>query len=168
MRGRCALFLRKMIEKQQIKEIAERLLGEDSQLFVVEIKCSVAQDIEITLDSDTRVYIDDCATLSKAIEQEFEALGEEDFSLTVTSAGIGYPLKLQRQFQKCYGKEVEIVLKGGGKLSGNLRSSTESELVLAYSEKVAVEGKKRKELVERVETYSMEQIKSVCELLTIK
>ncbi len=157
-----------MIEKEIIEQLAHRTLGEGSELFVVDIKISRAQDIEITVDSDTRVYIDECAKLSKAIESELTALGEEDFSLTVSSAGIGSPLRLQRQFDKCIGKPIEITLKQGMKVTGELTEATTEEITIKYSVKEAVDGKKRKELVDKLETYSMEQIKAVCELLTIK
>ncbi len=157
-----------MINKEQILEIAQSLLPADSELFVVEVKISRAQDIELTVDSDTRVYIDECAKLSKAIEAEIDARGEEDYSLTVTSAGIGYPLLIQRQFDKCIGKPVEIVLKQGRKLSGDLLKADGNEVVITYSQKEAVDGKKKKELVVKEESYLMDDIKSVCELLTIK
>lgn len=177
LRGKYALFLRKnlsitkrktMIDKEQILQIAESLLPEGSELFVVDVKISRAQDIELTVDSDTRVYIDECAKLSKAIEAELDGRGEEDYSLTVSSAGIGSPFKIQRQFDKCIGKPVEIVLKQGRKLSGELLEATSEKITISYSQKEAVEGKKKKELVVKQESYDMNEIKSVHELLTIK
>ncbi len=163
------LSLKNMIEKELVEQIALVKLGEDSELFVVEIKVSRAQDIEILVDSDTRVCINQCADLSKAIEAELiEKDPEADFSLTVMSAGIGQPLKVQRQFDKCIGKQVEVVLKSGAKVTGELFEANEQNIILKYSVKEAVEGKKRKELVEKQDIYTPDQVKSVSELLTIK
>ncbi len=156
-----------MIEKSKIKEIAERILG-DGELFIVDLTVSVAGDIELTIDSDSRVSIDECVRISKAIDGELEASGEEDFSLIVSSAGIGNPLKVFRQFKKCVGKRVDVICKDGRKRNADLEAADESSVTLFYEEKVAVEGKKRKELVEKHEKIDLNEIKSVCETLTIK
>ncbi len=158
-----------MITKDKIREIAESILGENNELFVVEVKISTANDIELTLDSDNRVSIDECVKLSRAINSELEVQGEEDYSLVVTSAGIGYPMLVDRQVRKCVGKMIEVVLLDGRKLQCELRELHENGAIsVEYSQKVAIEGKKRKEEVTTVENFAREQIKTICELLMIK
>ena len=76
-----------MIETKKIIEAAERHL-EGSDMFVVECTSTPGNEIELTIDSDTSVGIDACAELSRAVEAQFDR-DEEDFSLTVMSAGIG-------------------------------------------------------------------------------
>lgn len=155
-----------MIEADKIKEIAERFM-EGSDLFVVDVKVTSGNDVELTVDSDTAVSIDACAELSRAVEEAFDR-EQEDFSLMVASAGVGQPLKVFRQYRKLIGKPVEVVMKNGIKILAELRDATPSSLTLAYSEKVAVEGKKKKVEVENVKTYPLDEIKSTKEYLDFK
>ena len=131
-----------MIDTERIREIIdEKLAGTD--LFLVGIRQSPSNEIEITIDSDTSVGIDRCAELSRAVEEAFDR-DAEDFELTVMSAGIGQPLTMLRQYRKLIGREVEAVLKDGSKLTAVLKDASAEALTLSYSEKVAVEGKKRR------------------------
>ena len=93
---------------------------------------------------------------------------EEDFSLTVMSAGIGQPLILPRQYRKMIGKEVEVVLKDGSKLIATLKSFSDDTLTLTYTEKVAVEGKKRKVATEIERSLALSDIKTTKEYLNFK
>ena len=128
-----------MIDTERIREIIdEKLAGTD--LFLVGIRQSPSNEIEITIDSDTSVGIDRCAELSRAVEEAFDR-DAEDFELTVMSAGIGQPLTMLRQYRKLIGREVEAVLKDGSKLTAVLKDASAEALTLSYSEKVAVEGK---------------------------
>ncbi len=87
-----------MIEREKILAVAERLL-EGSDMFVVECNCSPSNEIELVVDSDSSVSIESCVNLSNAINEAFDR-DEEDFSLTVSSAGILSPLKVYRQYAK--------------------------------------------------------------------
>ena len=155
-----------MIEAQKIREAAEKFM-EGSDLFVVEVKVSPANDVELTIDSDTAVSIDTCVELSRAIEAEFDR-EQEDFSLMVASAGVGQPLKVLRQYRKLIGKPVEVVLKDGTKILAELRDASEESITIAYPEKVAVEGKKRKVEVENTRTYPLDDVKTTKEYLDFK
>ena len=93
---------------------------------------------------------------------------QEDFELTVTSAGIGQPLRMLRQYRKLIGREVEVVLKEGGKLVATLIDATGEAITVEYQEKAAVEGKKRKELVTRRRELPLAEVKSTCEHLSFK
>ena len=145
-----------MIDTERIREIIdEKLAGTD--LFLVGIRQSPSNEIEITIDSDTSVGIDRCAELSRAVEEAFDR-DAEDFELTVMSAGIG----------QLIGREVEAVLKDGSKLTAVLKDASAEALTLSYSEKVAVEGKKRRVSVERERTIPLAEIKTTREHLRFK
>lgn len=145
-----------MIQKKKIIEAAERRL-EGTEMFVVDCTCSAANGIELVIDSDTSVDIDACVKLSRAIEAEFDR-DEEDFSLTVMSAGIGSDLKCLRQYRKLLGHSVEVLLKTGIKLLAILDEADETGITLSYDEKQTVEGKKRKQLVKVTRTYPYDEI----------
>ena len=153
-----------MIDTERIREIIdEKLAGTD--LFLVGIRQSPSNEIEITID--TSVGIDRCAELSRAVEEAFDR-DAEDFELTVMSAGIGQPLTMLRQYRKLIGREVEAVLKDGSKLTAVLKDASAEALTLSYSEKVAVEGKKRRVSVERERTIPLAEIKTTREHLRFK
>ena len=74
------------MDADKIRNIAEEELAEGS-LFLVEVNITPGNEIEVVIDSDGSVDIDDCVALSRAIEERLDR-EEEDFELTVTSAGI--------------------------------------------------------------------------------
>ena len=149
-----------MTDTKKIIEAAERHL-EGTDLFVVECTSTPGNDIELTIDSDTSVGIDACAELSRAIE-------EEDFSLTVMSAGIGSELRSLRQYRKLVGRPAEVLLTNGVKILAKLDEATEEGITLSYEEKQAVEGKKKKQLVTVTRTYPFSEVKWTKEWLDFK
>lgn len=155
-----------MIDTDKIKAVAEEEL-EGSELFLIDVTSTPQNEVEVVIDSDGSVDIEDCITLSRAIEARFDR-DEEDFQLTVTSAGIGYPLKAYRQYLKLLGKPVEVVLRNGMKILAELRAATEDSITLAYTESRSVEGQKRKERFEVVNTYALSEVKSTKEYLDFK
>lgn len=155
-----------MIDCEKILAIAEREL-EGTDLFTVSCKCSPSNEVELLIDSDTHVTIERCAELSRTIEAEFDR-DEEDFSLTVASAGIGSELKNIRQYRKLIGQSVEVLLLSGVKVLAKLDEVTDEGITISYEEKQAIEGKKRKVLVEVSRTYSFDQIKYTKEYLDFK
>ena len=155
-----------MIDVTRVREIAETQM-EGTDLFVVEVRVSPANEIVVTVDSDTQVGIDRCVELSRSIEGALDR-EQEDFELTVMSAGIGQPLKMLRQYRKLIDRPVEVILKDGGKIVGNLTDASDDSIVVEYEERVAVEGKKRKQLVTTRRELSLDEVKSTCEYLDFK
>ena len=154
------------MEINKLVEVVEEHLA-SSDVFIVECQCTPSNEITLVLDADSRVSIDTCVAVSRAVDAVFDR-DVEDFSLTVTSAGIGEPLKLLRQYQKIVGSTMEILLKDGIKILATLDSANEQGITVSYDEKVAVEGRKRKEFQHIVRTLSFEQIKSAKEYLDYK
>ncbi len=155
-----------MIDTKKIVEAVTRKL-EGTDLFVVECTSTPGNEIELTIDSDTSVGIDACAELSRAVEAELDR-EEEDFSLTVMSAGIGSELRTLRQYRKLVGRSVEVLLTNGIKILAKLDEVSENDITLSYEEKQAVEGKKKKQLVTVTRTYPFAEIKSTKEWLDFK
>ena len=155
-----------MTDTKKIIEAAERHL-EGTDLFVVECTSTPGNDIELTIYSDTSVGIDACAELSRAIEAELDR-EEEDFSLTVMSAGIGSELRSLRQYRKLVGRPAEVLLTNGVKILAKLDEATEEGITLSYEEKQAVEGKKKKQLVTVTRTYPFSEVKWTKEWLDFK
>ena len=155
-----------MIDCDKILKIAERELS-GTDMFTVSCKCSPMNEVELLIDSDTHVTIERCVELSRKIEAEFNR-DEEDFSLTVASAGIGTELQNIRQYRKLIGQSVEVLLLSGIKVLAKLDAVTEEGITISYEEKQTVEGKKRKVLVNVERTYKFDEIKYTKEYLDFK
>lgn len=129
--------------------------------FIVEIKISKENDVEIMIESNKGIIeIADCEEVSRAFEAAFDR-EKEDYSITVSSAGLDQPFKVFQQFEKAIGSLVEVSFKGGKKLTARLVAATPEQIQLNYSVKEAVEGKKKKVLVEHTDSFNMEQINAV-------
>ena len=129
--------------------------------FLVDVSVSKDNDIVVTIESENgKIELDDCVALSRYFETRFDR-EVEDYSLTMTSAGLDQPFKVLRQFEKAVGTKVEVQLKGGKKMVALLEAADEESVTLKYSVMEAVEGKKKKELVEHVDRFTMDQVNSV-------
>jgi ribosome maturation factor RimP len=113
------------------------------------------------------VELNHCIDINRLIEEGFDREAE-DYSLTVTSAGLDQPLKVFRQYQKWMGKEVELVLRSGGKLKGVLSAATEEEISLSHEKSEKVEGKKKKEKITITENFLLKDIKSTKPIIHFK
>ena len=129
--------------------------------FLVDVSVSKDNDIVVTIESEEgKIELDDCVALSRYFETQFDR-EKEDYSLTMTSAGLDQPFKVLKQFMKAVGTKVEVQLKGGKKMVALLEAADQDSVTLKYSVKEAVEGKKKKELVEHVDRFTMDQVNSV-------
>ena len=129
--------------------------------FLVDVTVSKDNDIVVTIESEEgKIELDDCVALSRYFETQFDR-EKEDYSLTMTSAGLDQPFKVLKQFVKAVGTKVEVQLKGGKKMVALLEAADEESVTLKYSVKEAVEGKKKKELVEHVDRFTMDQVNGV-------
>ena len=130
-------------------------------LYIIEVTVSKDNDVEVTIESEEgKVELEDCVAISRIFETKFDR-ETEDYSLTVTSAGLDQPFKVLKQYLKAVGKKVEVQLKGGKKMVAVLEAADEDSITLKYSLKEAVEGKKKKELVEHVDRFTMDQVNAV-------
>ena len=147
----------------KISDIIDAIGGEivARGCFIVDISVSKDNDIVLTIESEKgKIELDDCVSLSRYFETKFDR-DVEDYSLTVSSAGLDQPFKVFKQYEKALGSKVEVSLKGGKKMVAVLEAADEESITLKYSVKEAVEGKKKKELVEHVDRYTMDQVNAV-------
>jgi ribosome maturation factor RimP len=130
-------------------------------LYIIEVTVSKDNDVEVTIESEEgKVELEDCVAISRFFETKFDR-ETEDYSLTVTSAGLDQPFKVLKQFVKAVGKKVEVQLKGGKKMVAQLVAADEDSITLKYSQKETVEGKKKKEIVEHEDRFTMDQVNTV-------
>ena len=150
-------------QMMKISDIIDAIGGEivARGCFIVDISVSKDNDIVLTIESENgKIELDDCVSLSRYFETKFDR-EVEDYSLTVSSAGLDQPFKVFKQYQKALGTKVEVSLKGGRKMVAVLEAADEESITLKYSVKEAVDGKKKKEIVEHVDRYTMDQVNAV-------
>ena len=103
--------------------------------FLVEISVSSQNDVEIVIEKEQgSVTWDDCSSVDALVHAHFNQ-DEEDYSLTVSSAGLDRPFKVMRQFEKAVGTKVDVWMKGGKKLKGVL-TAVSGEAVTVDGESV--------------------------------
>lgn len=155
-----------MISKTFIEGLVEEKLAE-MPYFIVEVSVSSSNVIRVEIDGDKGVNIADCVQISRHIESKLDR-EEQDFELTVSSAGMDQPFKILRQYQRYLGREVDVKKQDGEKLRGLLKSANEEKLVLETSRKEKIPGKKKKQtIVEDVE-IPMKEIKETKVVISFK
>ncbi len=155
-----------MIDKKAVKEIVEKWL-EDKEYFLVDVEISSSNCIVVEIDHADGVWIEDCAALSRYIEENLSR-DAEDYELEVGSAGLGQPFKVPQQYQNFVGKEVEVLDADGTKKSGVLKSVEGNDFVVTVNEKVMIEGKKRPVKMDVDHTFQMDKVKYCKYLISFK
>ena len=117
------------MNKEQIINAVETAVKERG-CFLVEVTVSKDNDIEIVIEKEEGVVDwEDCAAIDRVMHETFNQ-DEEDYALTVSSAGLDRPFKVMKQFQKALGTKVDVWLKGGKKVKGVLDAATEESIVV--------------------------------------
>lgn len=157
-----------MINKDVVKAAVEEWLSQNDY-FLVDVDMTPDGRIVIEIDHADGVWIEDCAALSRFLQ---ERLGEElgEYELEVGSAGIGQPFKVVQQYINHIGKEVEVLDADGKKYQGVLQSVADDGLsfVVVVKEKQKIEGKKRPVLVDVEKTFNTNEVKYAKYLLAFK
>lgn len=137
-----------MISKKKIEELAlERIDELDKGLFIVEIKVSSSNVIQVEIDAEEgNVAIEECVSVSRNIEHNLDR-EEQDFELQVSSAGLDKPFRVVKQYIKNVGEDVKVKLTEGGKLEGKLVDADETHFTIETTRKERIEGKKKKETI---------------------
>jgi ribosome maturation factor RimP len=142
------LFGGQMISKETVIELAQERINElEKGLFVVDINISSANNIQLFLDSESgKVSIQDCVSVSRNIEHNLDR-DQEDFQLSVSSAGMDQPFKVHKQYIKNIGREVKVIFNEHGSQEGKIIAVDSEKVILEQETKEKIEGKKKKELV---------------------
>ena len=155
-----------MINKETIQTLTEEWL-QGNDYFLVDISFAADDRIVIEIDHADGVWIEDCAELSRFLQERLvDELGE--YELEVGSAGLGQPFKVAQQYVNHIGDTIEVLDLEGKKLQGTLKAVEGNSFTLTVQEKQKQEGKKRPVLVEVDKTYQMDGVKYAKYLLAFK
>jgi ribosome maturation factor RimP len=158
-----------MINKKKIETLAlERIEELDKGLFIVEIKISSSNVIQVEIDAEEgNVAIEDCVSVSRNIEHNLDR-EEQDFELQVSSAGLDKPFRVTKQYIKNIGEDVKVKLNQGGKLEGRLIDANQEHFVVETTRKERLEGKKKKETIIEQHKLGYDEVKETKIVISFK
>jgi len=150
--------------KDKINTVLEEKFSQEAyqEFFVVEIIHAQNDHIQVFLDHDKGLQLEHCVEISRYLEKYIEEnnLLPETYTLDVSSAGVGAPLKQIRQYRKNIGRLLSAELTDTHvNAKGTLVEVTDEYIVLEHSEKVQEEGKKKKKEVMVRENIVFDRIK---------
>lgn len=158
-----------MISKSKVTELIDERIAElDNGLFVVSLSISSRNSILVELDKhEGGVSVKDCISVSRNIEHNLDR-EEQDFELSVTSAGLDKGLRVFPQYKKNIGREVDVKLVDGTEINGTMIDATPEQIVVQNSRKEKIEGKKKKEVIVEDHVLPMNKVKETKIVISFK
>ena len=154
--------MRDMISKQDLTNWIDEYL-KDTDYELITLNISAGNDILVEVDRLAGVDVDFCAELNHFLVEKLDAV-DPDYSLEVGSVSLTDPFKTKMQYEKNLGHDVEVLVTTEGqsiKYKGQLVSVDEETFSVDCVEKVAVDGKKRKETQIVTHTWRYDEPKYV-------
>jgi ribosome maturation factor RimP len=126
--------------KEKIRDLAEKSLANSSH-FLVEVVVSKHKPWKFTVivDGDQGITIDDCANISRSLNELLGSEISDPYTLEVSTPGLDHPLKSTRQFKKNIGRGMKVVRKDKSISSGVLKQADETRIGI---ETGTIQGKK--------------------------
>lgn len=134
----------------EINSLLEGVLASHPDIFLVQLRIKPTHNIKVFIDTDEGISIDNCIRVNRQLYKAIEESGlfpEGDFSLEVSSPGIGEPILLNRQYHKNTGRFFVVTLQDDRKLEGTLTGVTEDGIVL---EEIKGKGKKQETVLHSI------------------
>ena len=89
--------------------------------------------LTVIVDGDTHLSLDQVTVATKAISEIVEnlpTLGNNPFTLEVTSPGLDRPLTKPRHWRKNQDRLIKIILNDGKEVTGRIKDSTETSVTV--------------------------------------
>ena len=117
-----------MITTESItKLIVQNIEGSD--VFLVEVLVKPGNAIRVHVDSPEGISIDECVKISRFVNESLDR-DVEDYSLEVSSPGLGGNFRVIQQYEKNVGRDLDVLYTDGIKVKGKLVSVSDSGIVL--------------------------------------
>ena len=107
--------------KDKVFEILHSAIFDRPDIFIIDFIITKSNFIKVILDSDNILSIGDCQKISKEIISGLNDC-DQNFSLEVSSAGVGSPIVNKRQYKKNIGRFLEVKINSGEFYKGKLKS----------------------------------------------
>jgi ribosome maturation factor RimP len=89
--------------------------------------------VRVVLDADGGVTLDQCAEVSREVSRaldDADTLGDQPYTLEVSSRGVSRPLTLPRHWRRSVGRLVAVSLRDGGTVRGRVSGSDDESATL--------------------------------------
>jgi ribosome maturation factor RimP len=158
-----------MIEKSKVVGfIDERISELNNGLFVVSLTITTKNKINVELDKlEGNVSVSDCVSVSRNIEHNLDR-EEQDFELSVSSAGMDNGLRVYSQYKKNIGKGVKVKMIEGDAIEGTMINATPEQITVQTKRKERIEGRKKKETIIEDHVLAMDKIKETKIVISFK
>jgi ribosome maturation factor RimP len=103
--------------------------------------------VSVVIDRDGGVDLDGIAAASRAVSDAVDAsdaMGDDPYTLEVTSPGVDRPLTLPRHWHRNIGRRVRVHLANGSTLEGRVREVDDGGVLLAVDVKGKPESTERR------------------------
>ena len=153
---------------QTLENMIHELLEEMPGYFLIQVRIKPTNNIKVFLDGDSGITIETCIKINRrlyTVIEEQQLFPDGDFSLEVSSPGVGEPLLKKRQYLRNIGRQVRVEGLAGESLvsePGEMIAELEGELKAVNDNEIEVEvisGKGKKMLVKQY-TILFNKIKS--------
>ena len=141
-----------MISTEQITDLVMKHIG-PTDIFLVEVLVKPGNAITVHVDRPEGISIDECVRISRFLNESLDR-DEEDYSLEVSSPGLGAAFRVKQQYEKNLDHDIEVLYTDGIKVKGRLLNVTDEGILLQ------VKG--------RDEKIKFEQIKTAKAIITFK
>jgi ribosome maturation factor RimP len=153
-----------MITADSVKGYIEEELRRND-LFLIDLTVGSANRIRVVVDSLEGITVDECARLSRIIENKLDR-NEEDFDLEVSSPGLNKPLVMPFQYLKNIGRQIEVLTLSDQKIKGTLIYADEKKIEMETETRMKIKGKKKKETIVKRFPVNLNEIRSAKVVIT--
>ncbi len=133
---------------QQLETLIGQILADEPTYFLVSVKIKPTNNIKVFFDGDEGISIEKCVKFNRALYKMIEEKGwypEGEFSMEISSPGIGEPLLLHRQYLKNVGRDLEVVFTDDTIKIGTLMAVTAEDILIQ-----STEGKGKKAVTQQL------------------
>jgi len=138
------LLPEKMINTETIFDLIKQHI-QGSDIFLVEVAVKAGNAIRIQVDRPDGISIDECVQISRYLNEQMDR-DVEDYSLEVSSPGLGSPFKVKQQYEKNMGHPIDILFSDGTRITGRLQEVSDEGITLQ------LKGSDRKIKFEEIKT----------------
>ena len=117
-----------MITTEHITDLVTQHIG-GTDIFLVEVLVKPGNAIRVHVDKPEGISIDECVKISRYLNENLDR-EVEDYSLEVSSPGLGGAFKVKQQYEKNLGRDIEVLYTDGIKVKGKVQKVTENGVVL--------------------------------------
>ena len=152
--------------KEKVETLVQEALVENPSLFLIDLTIGGDNSIRVLLDGDLGVTLEACMQVSRKVEHNLDR-EENDFSIEVSSCGVGSPLTIPRQFKKNVTRKLEVIDSEDKQVQGTLVEATDTSFTLEWKAREPKPIEKGKVTVTKTREFQYGQYNSAKVIVSI-